>query len=258
MLGRQRDRAAQLGDRVRIFAADVDVAPARADRVGGNGHALDQLEGIALHQHPVGKGAAVALVGVADHVFAPLRPGDGLPLDPRRKPRPAASAQARLQHFGDDFGRRHLARAGERGPAAGCRIVLKAERAGPSRPRESQALLAGDEGVIGNRADGLAAGAGEDRRNVLRRGRAKARAVNLDQRLQPVHAPARDALHRAASRSKGDCHRIRAAGQRKGIVRNPDHGHSDFTSAVSLASSSRAWSLSPTRAAGPLLHSPRQ
>ena len=54
---------------VRIFGADVDVALGRADGDAGDGHALDQHEGIALHDHAVGEGAAVALVGVADDVF---------------------------------------------------------------------------------------------------------------------------------------------------------------------------------------------
>ena len=35
----------------------------------GDGHALDQNEGIALHDHAIRKGAAVALVGIADDVF---------------------------------------------------------------------------------------------------------------------------------------------------------------------------------------------
>ena len=35
------------------------------DRDAGNRHALDQHEGITLHDHAVGEGAAVALVGIA-------------------------------------------------------------------------------------------------------------------------------------------------------------------------------------------------
>ena len=66
----RRDRRVHRRDRVRIFRADVDVALGRADGDAGDRHALDQHEGIALHDHAVGEGAAVAFVGVADDVFA--------------------------------------------------------------------------------------------------------------------------------------------------------------------------------------------
>ncbi len=55
--------------RVRIFGADVDVAAGGADGESGDGHAFDQDERIAFHDHAVGVGAAVAFVGVADNVF---------------------------------------------------------------------------------------------------------------------------------------------------------------------------------------------
>src|SRR5690606_16842211 len=58
---RRLDRIVHDGDRVRIFRADVDVALGRADGDAGDGHALDEHEGIALHDHAVGEGAAVAL-----------------------------------------------------------------------------------------------------------------------------------------------------------------------------------------------------
>src|SRR5581483_1704612 len=62
--------------------------------------AFDQRERIALHQHAVGEGAAVALVGVADDIFligrrARHRP----PFDSGREARPPAAAQTR----GDDL-----------------------------------------------------------------------------------------------------------------------------------------------------------
>ena len=70
---RDVERRVERGDRVRIFRADVDVALGRADREAGDRHALDQHERIAFHQHAVGEGAGIALVGVADDVF-PRRP----------------------------------------------------------------------------------------------------------------------------------------------------------------------------------------
>ena len=56
-------------DRVGIFGADIDVAIGGADGDAGDGHALDQYEGIAFHDHAVGEGAGIALIGVADDVF---------------------------------------------------------------------------------------------------------------------------------------------------------------------------------------------
>ena len=66
---RRSDRRLQRDPRMRIFGADIDVALGRADRDAGDRHAFDQHEGIALHDHAVGEGAAVALVGIADDVF---------------------------------------------------------------------------------------------------------------------------------------------------------------------------------------------
>ena len=54
---------------MRVFGAQVDVALRGADREAGDGHAFDEHEGIAFHQHAVGEGAGVAFVGVADDVF---------------------------------------------------------------------------------------------------------------------------------------------------------------------------------------------
>ena len=44
-------------DGMRIFGADIDVAVGRAGGDAGDGHALDQDEGIAFHDHAVGEGA---------------------------------------------------------------------------------------------------------------------------------------------------------------------------------------------------------
>jgi hypothetical protein len=40
-----------------IFGADIDVAVSGADGDACNGHALDEDEGIAFHDHAVGEGA---------------------------------------------------------------------------------------------------------------------------------------------------------------------------------------------------------
>ena len=91
------DRALQGAESVRVFGAQIDVTARGPHRDAGNRHALDEGERVALHQHAVGKRAAIALIGVADDVFA--RPGrvvHGLPFDPGGESRAAATAQAAL------------------------------------------------------------------------------------------------------------------------------------------------------------------
>ena len=100
-------------DGVRIFRAGVDVTLGRADREGGDRHALDQAERVALQQHAVGVGAGVALIGVADDVFlrSPSARGDGLPLDAGGEPGAAATAQAGRENGFDRRGRSDRPRA---------------------------------------------------------------------------------------------------------------------------------------------------
>ena len=141
-LGGDADRFAQRVDRVRIFGADVDVALGGADGDAGDRHAFDEAIGIAFHQHAIGEGAAVALVGVAADVFLiGLGVVDRLPLDAGREAGAAAAAQAGGGYFGDDVERRHGERVGEAGEAAVGAVVLDRQRIGDAAARERQALL---------------------------------------------------------------------------------------------------------------------
>ena len=102
------DRLLHGGDGIGIFRADIDEALGGAGGDAGDGHALDEHEGIALHHHAVGEGAAVALVGVAADIFlVRLRVMHRLPLDAGGEARAAAAAQARLGDLGDDGRARH-------------------------------------------------------------------------------------------------------------------------------------------------------
>ena len=88
-----------------IFGACVDVALGCADGDAGNGHALDQDEGIAFHDHTIGKGPAIAFIGVADDIFLRARGIENrLPFDPGREARTAATAQAGFRHLRHDLG----------------------------------------------------------------------------------------------------------------------------------------------------------
>ncbi len=206
----QRDRRLERPDRMGILRAAVDVAPRRAHRDAGDGHALDEHEGIALHDHAVGEGAAVALVGVADDVL--LRPGSvghRLPLDPGREAGAAAAAQPRGRHLGDDRLRPDLQGPARADPSAMRRIVGERQRVGDARPREGQPRLPREEGDRLDRADRLRMRDLRGRRpRRERRGErlgpagierpeapADAVLLDLDQRLQPEQ-PARRGPHR--------------------------------------------------------------
>ena len=136
---RRRDRRAHRGDGMGIFGTDVDVALGRADGDAGDRHAFDEDEGIALHDHAVGEGAAVALVGIADDVFlrSPAALRDRPPLDAGRKAGAAAAAQAGLHHLLDD---RRRARARARAPARRSRhgAVVRRSRADRSMPQRAK------------------------------------------------------------------------------------------------------------------------
>ena len=258
-IGGKHDCRIQLGDGERVFAAHIDKGFLGPHRMAGDGHAFEQVERIAFHQHPVGEGRAVALVGVADDIFLRARrSAHGLPLDPGGKPRPASPAQARSDHFGDHVIRRHGARALQPRPAPGCGIVVETERPRFAGARESQPLLAGDEGMLSDGADGQGRSARQDRRHIIDTSRTEAQAIDLGQRLEPVHPPRRHPLDRAAGIGESRCQRIGAARQRQCIVADPHNSHADCTSRASTVSSSRACKVSPTRALGPALHSPRQ
>jgi hypothetical protein len=79
---------------VPVLAADVDVVVARAEGVGGDDHALDQLVRVVTHEVTVLARPRLRLVGVADDVLRPLRLlRDEPPLHPGRETGPAPPAE---------------------------------------------------------------------------------------------------------------------------------------------------------------------
>ena len=100
-----QDRLVHCHDGVRVFGAEIDVAACGADRMVMEGDPFLLIEGMAIAGIAVGKGAAIALVGVADDVFLRrLRAQHGAPLDAGREPCPAAAPQPGFLHVVDDRG----------------------------------------------------------------------------------------------------------------------------------------------------------
>jgi hypothetical protein len=123
------------------------------------------------------------------------------------------AAQPGGAHLVDDLISPQHPRPIEPCPAAAGAIIVPAERPGPPCAGEGQALLSGDEGMIGDPPDGLGTPIGEHRRDIARHQRPPALAVDLNQRLEPVHAPARDAFDGAARSGKGRGNSVSSAGE---------------------------------------------
>ncbi len=139
---------------MRIFRTQIDIALAGADGDRGDGHAFDQGERIAFHDHAVGKGAAIALVRVADDIAAVgWRVGDSLPFDPGRKARAAPPAQARLRHLGDGRRGPDLDGALQAAPAVERGVIVERDRIDDAAAGEGEAGLAREEGMILRLAD---------------------------------------------------------------------------------------------------------
>ncbi|MNR05606.1 hypothetical protein D3C85_1216480 [compost metagenome] len=88
-------RRTQRGHSIGIFRANIDVAVSGPDAETGNGHAFDQQEGVAFHQHAVGESAGVAFVGVAyDVLLRSFGRTYRAPFDPGGESRAATATQA--------------------------------------------------------------------------------------------------------------------------------------------------------------------
>src|ERR1700722_4119025 len=134
---------------MRIFGADIDVAYGCADGQRRDGHAFDQEERIALHQHAVGERAAVAFIGVADDVILiSLDPRGRAPFNAGWKTRPTTPAQARGKNLLDRRLRTQRSRAFEARGAAVTSIVVKRQRVRHSAASEYEALLFREIGEV--------------------------------------------------------------------------------------------------------------
>ena len=127
---------------MRIFGSAIDIALRGTDCDGGDGHAFDENEGIAFHDHAVGVGAAVAFVRVAADVFLiRCSAQHRLPLDTGGKTSAAASPQSRVGDFGDDLFRRQAQGTLQSAIAAVRDVIRQRQRIHDAAAGEGQALL---------------------------------------------------------------------------------------------------------------------
>ncbi len=184
---------------VGILGAEVDVALGRPNCDRRDGHALDQHQRVAFHDHPVGKGAGVALVGVADDVL--LRGGrsqDGLPLDPGGKGGTTAAAQAGEGDGFHDCGAAHRQRLTQSPIALVGDVVLDRHRIGDADAGEGQPLLALEIGDLRGESEGQSMRlaleepgieqSGHIGRSHRAVGHPSRSGLDLDHRLEPVQA----------------------------------------------------------------------
>ncbi|MET3865077.1 hypothetical protein ABIC20_002386 [Methylobacterium radiotolerans] len=272
------DRLLQGREGLRVLGAQVDVAAGGAGGDARDGHALDEVEGIALHHHPVGEGAGIALVGVADHVFL-VRLGEhhGVPLDAGGEAGTAPAAQAGLAHRRDNALGIELQGGLEAAVAAMGPVIVHGDRVDHAAAVEGQALLPGEvgdffriaeaQGVVAARGQaGIQQGVdvGERHGSV---GDPPLGRADFDHRLQPEQAAGAGAddgdVEAAAlgAREQGAGDLVGAEAEGDGVARNVE-GHAHWRTSVraaSRASAVRCATGSPsTSAAGPLAQRPRQ
>ncbi len=140
---RVNERFVECLDAVRIFGAAVDIAFGRADGYGADRHAFDQHVGVVFEDHAVGERAAVALVAIADDIFAiGFGVGDGLPFDAGRETGAAAAAQPGFRNLFDDCSAANLNGALQTKPALVGGIILNRDGIRDAATGEGQARLA--------------------------------------------------------------------------------------------------------------------
>ena len=165
----------------------------------GNGHSLDQGEGITLHGHPVRESAGIPFVGIAHHVLLVGRGlQHGLPLDGRRECRAAATTQAGLRELFHRFCGREAQHILQTLPATQTTIVVQGQGIGDAHPRKAQSLLPGKIGMLFHFVDGpfvfaSAQEAGVKQRRHIGRGHrgvahSPACGFHFHQRFKPHHA----------------------------------------------------------------------
>ena len=254
-----------------VFGAQIDKALGRATGEPGNHHAFDEGEGVTFHQHAVGKGGAVAFVGVADDVFAVgLGLGHGFPFDAGREARTAAPAQARVCDLGHHIGRGHAEGTLKASQAAMGAVIGERQGVDHADAGKGQARLRLKPRKLFSQAKGLGMRGqiAKERGHIGQRHRAKGHAASggfhLGQGFQPDHTPAAIAHQRqinALGAGMGaDClgNLIGFKGDGGRIKRQINLHFRPPMMPSSFASSTRPMILPSTMAAGAQAHRPRQ
>ncbi len=275
------DGGAQRAQRMRVFGTQIDVALGRPHRDAGDGHALDQGERIAFHQHAIGEGAGVAFVGVAGDVFLlPRRLIEHrLPLDAGRESRPATPAQARGRDGLHDRGRLHGQRPCESLIAAVRHIIRNARGFDDADALEGQTLLTLEPGDLARRSERQRMGAAVQKVRVEKAGdvggrhravrQAAERRQHLDERLKPIGAARAVAHHLDGGsaarglRSNRECNFTGPQGQGarvNGYVHQRCHGEGarSATRASKRSGVTRPYSRPSIMTAGEQAQLPRQ
>ena len=277
---RDVDGGAQDGDGIGVLGAHVDEALRRSRGEAGDSHAFEQCEGVALHEHAVGEGAAVALIGVAaDVLLVALGFEHRAPLDASGEAGSPAATQTRGEDVGDNLLLRDRDSAGETAQAAVGAVVVEVKWIDDADAGEGHALLRGEPVDLVDEAQGqgvvgaLGEAGVQEARDVAQGHGAVAHAtgcgLHLDERLKPEHA-ARAVAHdlgvdpavEQASLDRGS-DLIGTDGAGGTVTRHEDANHARTSCARATASRMRSTSQRPmsrpsTMAAGPRAQLPRQ
>ncbi len=138
-----------------ILGAKVDVSHGGTDGDAGDGHPLDQDVRVAFHDHAIGEGAGVALVGVADDVLLVGRGTEHrLPLDASGECSATTTAKAGGGHRIHDRRRGHSECVRETAISAIRDVVVERDGIGDADAREGEPLLPGEVRVLLSEAKG--------------------------------------------------------------------------------------------------------
>ncbi len=257
---------------MRIFPPQINIPARRPHRGTRNRHALHQAERVTLHNHAVRKRTGITLIGVTDNIFL-VRNGrpNRLPLNPCRKPRPAAPAQPGIFHLRANAGTSQRQSALHPNIAAMGAVIVQIQRVDHPATRKRQPLLPRKKRNFFNQPQCLAMRlqVAKQPRHIRHTHRPKPnpalRRCHLHQWLQPEHT-ARASPHqlnfnpaRPRFRHNRGGNLISANRQRRGIARQENLHHATAIARFSsAAASSRPCTSSSSIALGAQAHRPRQ
>jgi len=134
---------------LRVLPTQIDIAAACAGGHCRDGHAFDEHEGIALHEHAIGEGPRIAFICVAhDVLLRALRAQHGFPLDSRGKCRAASASKSGRRDIGDDFVGGQGQGRGQSAVAVVFQVIGQTAGIGDPDAREGQPFLTLEVGYL--------------------------------------------------------------------------------------------------------------